>query len=122
MYPVIFDWSLNLTDLHCSKLKTDYMKRTVIVTVVTLFMMLNAEAQVIVKVKPVTPVVIRPAYPSFHHVWVEGSWKWNKSKEITHGLMATGLARASMALYGGKVIGGLPVADGDMYRIIGHSV
>ncbi len=67
--------------MYGSKRKTDYMKRRMIAIVVTLFVMMNAEAQVIVKVRPITPVVIKPVCPSAHHVWIGGSWRWNKRQK-----------------------------------------
>jgi|SRR5581483_9625271 len=33
-----------------------------------------SSAQVIVRVRPAAPVVVRPVAPSPRHVWVEGEW------------------------------------------------
>lgn len=54
------------------------MKKILLLTVITLFVSLGSQAQVVVKVRPVAPVVVRPASPSTYHVWVGGSWKWNR--------------------------------------------
>jgi hypothetical protein len=54
------------------------MKKILMLTVFVLFALVSAEAQIVVKVRPVAPVVIRPACPSAHHVWVGGSWTWNR--------------------------------------------
>jgi len=43
-----------------------------------------------VKVQPVAPVVVRPAPPSPHHVWVEDEWVWrNGSYAHVPGYWAT---------------------------------
>lgn len=35
-----------------------------------------AGAQVFVQVRPVAPVIVRPAAPSARHIWVDGDWVW----------------------------------------------
>ena len=54
------------------------MKRIIFLTVIAVFVSLASQAQVVVKVRPVAPVVVKPACPAPGHVWVSGSWKWNK--------------------------------------------
>jgi hypothetical protein len=54
------------------------MKKTLLLTVVACFVILSAGAQAVVKVRPVAPVVVRSACPSPGHVWVGGSWRWNR--------------------------------------------
>lgn len=54
------------------------MKTLLMLTVIVLLGIQTSEAQVMVKVRPVAPVVVRPTCPSSHHVWVGGSWKWNR--------------------------------------------
>jgi hypothetical protein len=54
------------------------MKKILMLMAIILFVVSGAEAQVIVKLRPVAPVVVKPACPSPHHVWVGGSWKWNR--------------------------------------------
>ena len=57
------------------------MKKIIIITGIVLgsFIGSNLPAQVFVKVRPVVPVVVvKPACPSPAHVWVDGSWSWNK--------------------------------------------
>jgi hypothetical protein len=54
------------------------MKKILMILVLVLSAGIGVEAQVIVKVRPVAPVVVRPACPSSNHVWVGGAWKWNR--------------------------------------------
>jgi hypothetical protein len=35
-----------------------------------------ANAQFIVKIRPVAPVVVRTVAPSSRHIWVDGEWVW----------------------------------------------
>lgn len=54
------------------------MKKVLTLAVVVFLAVISAEAQVIVKVRPVAPVVVRPACPATGYAWVGGSWKWNR--------------------------------------------
>jgi len=36
----------------------------------------NAQVRVYVRTRPVEPVVVRPAPPDRHSVWVSGEWAW----------------------------------------------
>lgn len=54
------------------------MKKGLMLTVTILLVVIGMEAQSIVKIRPVAPIVVKPVCPSPHHIWVGGSWKWNR--------------------------------------------
>ena len=48
-----------------------------------------ANAQIIVKVRPAAPVIVRPLAPSPRHVWVDGDWAWRGNRyEYVNGYWA----------------------------------
>jgi hypothetical protein len=51
-----------------------FMQRIAIVSVILLAFSMTGSAQVIVKVRPATPVIVRTASPSARHMWVDGGW------------------------------------------------
>lgn len=57
---------------------------------------LNANAQFVIKVRPVAPVVVRVGPPSPRHIWVDGEWVWRGGRyEYVQGYWAApGYGRA----------------------------
>jgi hypothetical protein len=51
-----------------------YISRFLLAAVLVLGFSYASSAQVIVKVRPAAPVVVRPVAPSPRHVWIEGGW------------------------------------------------
>jgi hypothetical protein len=41
-----------------------------------------ASAQVIVKVRPAAPVIVRPVAPSPRHVWIDGGWEFRNGHYV----------------------------------------
>lgn len=52
-----------------------YVNRIVLAAALVIGVSAAASAQIVVKVRPTAPVVVRPHAPSPHHVWVEGGWR-----------------------------------------------
>jgi hypothetical protein len=49
--------------------------------IASMFMSLTfAHAQIVIRERLVAPgvVVVRPACPGPHHIWVEGEWRWSR--------------------------------------------
>jgi len=57
------------------------MKRFLITLGFLIPFVFAANAQVVVKIKPVGPkvVVVKPASPGPRFVWIEGGWRWDKA-------------------------------------------
>jgi hypothetical protein len=50
------------------------LQRITIISAVLLAFTLAGSAQIIVKVRPAAPVIVRPVAPSPRHVWIDGGW------------------------------------------------
>ena len=57
--------------IHCMK---KYMSRFLLAAALVVGFSVASSAQVIVKVRPAAPVVVRPEAPSPRHVWIDGGW------------------------------------------------
>ena len=51
-----------------------YINRLILATALVVGFSFASSAQIIVKVRPAAPVVVRPVAPSPRHVWIEGGW------------------------------------------------
>ena len=51
-----------------------YVNRIVLAVMLVVGFSAASSAQVIVKVRPAAPVVVRPVAPSPRHVWIDGGW------------------------------------------------
>lgn len=65
-------------------MKKTIIKVLVMFCLVTGFAEASQAQRIFVKVRPVAPVVVRPAAPSSHHVWVEGEWVWTSNNYVWH--------------------------------------
>ncbi|MCH8904121.1 MAG: YXWGXW repeat-containing protein [Bacteroidetes bacterium] len=45
-----------------------------------MFSVINAEAQIVVKVKPLRPrvVIVKPVHHPHGKVWIDGHWRWER--------------------------------------------
>lgn len=50
------------------------INRIILATVLVVGFSFATSAQVIVKVRPEAPVVVRPPAPSPRHIWIDGGW------------------------------------------------
>lgn len=61
------------------------MKRTVITMalgIAFLFAAGDSLAQVVIRVRPTAPVIVRPVAPSARHIWIDGNWVWRGSNYV----------------------------------------
>jgi hypothetical protein len=62
------------------------MKKRFLVSIFTVlciaFSQVSHAQHFYVKVRPVEPVIVRPAAPSPHHVWVEHEWAWRNGAYV----------------------------------------
>lgn len=59
------------------------MFRGLILLTISLFSSVYAEAQFVVKIRPVAPVVrVKPVMPSQRHVWVNGDYVWRGGRYV----------------------------------------
>jgi WXXGXW repeat (2 copies) len=51
---------------------------------IAIFMQASLQAQFVVKVRPVAPVVVRtrPPAPGPRHIWVDGEWVWRNNQYV----------------------------------------
>jgi len=52
-----------------------HLSKVAVLAVIILAVSFSASAQIYVKVRPVVPVVVRPAPPSPVHVWIDEEWE-----------------------------------------------
>lgn len=59
-----------------------YVNRFILAAALVVGFSFASSAQVIVKVRPVAPVVVRPAAPSPRHVWIDGGWEVRNGRYV----------------------------------------
>ena len=52
-----------------------YINRIIIAAALLIGFSFASSAQVVVRVRPAAPVVVRPMAPSPRHVWIDGGWE-----------------------------------------------
>jgi len=52
-----------------------YVNRIILAAALVVGFSIASSAQVVVRVRPSAPVIVRPIAPSPRHVWVEGNWQ-----------------------------------------------
>lgn len=66
-----------------------YVNRIILAAVLVVGFSFASSAQIVVKVRPNSPVYSRPVAPSAHSVWIEGNWRGrNGHYEYEHGYWA----------------------------------
>lgn len=76
------------------------MKKGLMLTVIILLGIIGTDAQAIVKIRPVAPIVVKPVCPSPHHVWVGGPGNGIARQETMYGWRVIGHNRESMVHFG----------------------
>lgn len=58
--------------------------KSCLVFFVAIFLQVPLQAQFVVKVRPVAPVIIttRPLAPGPRHIWVDGEWVWRNNQYV----------------------------------------
>ena len=58
------------------------MKSIIITFIIAISLLFANEmsAQIFVRVRPIAPLIVRPAIPSPRHVWIEGEWDWDRRR------------------------------------------
>ena len=52
-----------------------YVNRIILAAALVVGFSFASSAQIVVRVRPAAPVIVRPVAPSPRHVWVEGNWR-----------------------------------------------
>jgi hypothetical protein len=59
-----------------------YINRIIIAAVLVVGFSFASSAQLVVRVRPAAPVVVRPMAPSHHHVWIDGGWEVRRGRYV----------------------------------------
>jgi hypothetical protein len=59
-----------------------YINRIVIAAVLVVGFSFASSAQIVVRVRPSAPVVVRPVAPSPRHVWIDGGWEARRGRYV----------------------------------------
>jgi hypothetical protein len=66
-----------------------YVSRIILATALVVGFSFASSAQIIVKVRPAAPVVVRSVAPSPRHVWIDGGWEVHRGQYVhTNGYWA----------------------------------
>ena len=57
-------------------------KRIISVFVLCTAIYAGANAQIVVNIRPVAPVIVTPVPPSPRHIWVDGEWRWQGGRYV----------------------------------------
>jgi hypothetical protein len=61
------------------------MKKILVTTALVIafvFTSTDSSAQVIIRVRPAPPVIVRPVAPSARHIWIDGNWVWRGNNYV----------------------------------------
>ena len=57
----------------------------ILMTVMVLVAATSVNAQLVIKIRPVAPRIVRVAAPSPRHIWVDEDWRWENNRYVYNG-------------------------------------